>query len=179
MRKLLAISAITVALAVGADARTPGDDWAGVYKRRFENGLVDGTKYQSEDVLEIVPVDSDHFYLRMALAFPNGHSCSFHGIANPEGGRLVYRGPYDSVRKGACELTVSREKDEEGRDAVVLADRGEIPLCRLQTCGARGGYTGVSWPISSRRTIRYMDIVKRSWQYADALKEAGLPPPAN
>jgi hypothetical protein len=54
---------------------------AGVYKEQFQNAFVNGEKYPSEDVLEVVPVDSDAAYVRMDLEFSNGHSGRIYGIA--------------------------------------------------------------------------------------------------
>src|SRR5262245_36685250 len=54
---------------------------AGVYKTQFQNGDIDGDKYQSEDVLEVVPVDDQAAYVRMDLEFFNGHSGRIYGIA--------------------------------------------------------------------------------------------------
>jgi hypothetical protein len=40
--------------------------------------------------------------------------------------------------------------------------------CRTYSCGARGGYHNASFPISSRREIKYMKLLKASHEYADA-----------
>jgi len=37
---------------------------AGVYKYSFRNGLVDGTKFTSENVLEVVKLSPDRAYVR-------------------------------------------------------------------------------------------------------------------
>jgi hypothetical protein len=44
---------------------------AGVYKEQFQNAFVNGEKYPSEDVLEVVPVDDHAAYVRMDLEFAN------------------------------------------------------------------------------------------------------------
>src|SRR5262249_8706223 len=63
---------------------------AGVYKSQFQNGNIDGDKYQSEDVLEVVPVDDHSAYVRMDLEFFNGHSGMIYGIATYGNHSLIY-----------------------------------------------------------------------------------------
>jgi hypothetical protein len=54
---------------------------AGVYKERFRNEIVSGEKSASENILEVVPVDDAHAYVRMHLEFYNGHLGAIYGIA--------------------------------------------------------------------------------------------------
>src|SRR4030095_822830 len=63
---------------------------AGVYKEQFQNAFVNGEKYQSEDVLEVVPVDNDAAYVRIDLEFANGHSGRIYGIAAYGRNSLIY-----------------------------------------------------------------------------------------
>src|SRR5436190_18737451 len=104
MRAAVALGIALVAAAgsptAAADGNPRPDQLAGVYKRSFANGTVDGDKYTSEDVLEIVPVGPRTAYVRARLQFYNGHSCSMYGIARAEGPRLVYR-PHEAAYDGA------------------------------------------------------------------------------
>ena len=43
--------------------------------------------------------------------------------------------------------------------------------CRAYSCGARGGYHGAGFPIKSRRTIRYLKLVKASREFIEAVDE--------
>ena len=81
------------------------DALAGVYKRTFENGNIDGGKYQSENILEIVKVSPSAAYVRTHLEFFNGHVCNIWGVAKVEGDALVYHGETNSQGK-ACMLSV-------------------------------------------------------------------------
>src|SRR5215831_1078349 len=63
---------------------------SGVYKEQFQNAFVNGEKYQSEDVLEVVPVDNRAAYVRMDLEFSNGHSGRIYGIAVYGNNSLIY-----------------------------------------------------------------------------------------
>jgi hypothetical protein len=63
---------------------------AGVYKSQFQNAFVNGEKYRSEDILEVVPIDDHAAYVRMDLQFANGHSGSVYGIAIYGKNSLIY-----------------------------------------------------------------------------------------
>ena len=49
-------SVLAIASSLAFAAAINIDALAGVYKRTFENGNIDGGKYQSENILEIVKV---------------------------------------------------------------------------------------------------------------------------
>lgn len=170
MRRLLAILAASAALAAAADAKGPADDWAGVYKRQFQNGTVEGEKYQSEDIMEIVRVDETHAYVRLALEFYNGHSCSFAEVMQAEAGKLAYHARPDADAP-MCNLSVVREGDAAAAKFKFEDKDGQ---CQAYYCGARGSFEGSSFPVSAKRTIRYMDRLKASREYKDALKHAGI-----
>lgn len=139
------------------------DDIAGVYKDRFQNGLVDGTRFTSEDVLEIVKISPREAYIRTHLEFYNGHSCSIYGIAKLEGDVLAYR-PHDNAEGRTCVLTLKRKDD---RIAFGDADGA----CKEYNCGARGSFDGVDFAMSHRRPIRYMKVLLASREYHDAIAE--------
>src|SRR5262249_10457439 len=70
------------------------DQIEGVYKKQFANALVDGTKYTSEDILELVRVSPDTLYFRTHLEFYNGHECELYGLARfSEAGLFVFNDP--------------------------------------------------------------------------------------
>lgn len=162
MRGLLAVvAALLLALPMTARALDL-DSLAGVYKHRFQNAMADGEKYVSEDIMEIVKIAPDRAYLRLALAFSNGHSCNFWGIAHISGETLVHR---SKGRSGdGCELSL-RVKDGE----LTLGD--ENGRCGNYGCGARGSFNAASFPLTSRRDIRYMDRLKASSEFKEALDE--------
>jgi hypothetical protein len=171
--KRLVLSVIALLAAGSAMAAIGASDWSGVYKQRFNvTGPAPGAV---EDVLEIVPVAPDRAYVRADLTFSSGNSCKFYGVATVEGDRLSYRGPVDGAQGERCTLTLERGKDARGRETIVLRDEGG--RCQAATCSKRGSYDAQSFPVSARRTIRYLPRLKASSEFADALKEAGLPPP--
>ena len=162
-RLALVLAAAGVPLIAAAAVWLP-ESFAGVYKDRFENGLVSGETYQSEDILEIVPTGPDAAYVRTSLEFYNGHQCSLSGIAHTEGADLVYREPAaKQIGDTRCVLHVARK----GAD-VVLSD--EDGSCKVY-CGARGSLSGDSFRASSRRPIRYMVRLKASRQFREAVAE--------
>lgn len=79
MKKKLLLG-LTLA-TVAAVPASPVTLLAGRYSKHFQNGFIDGSKYWSDDVVEIVPVDATHAYVRADLQFYNGHQCSIAGIA--------------------------------------------------------------------------------------------------
>jgi len=147
---------------------------AGVYKTRFNNALIGGETYASENILEIVPVRAAAAYFRIHLEFYNGHECAISGVAKVNGDTLVYRGP-DDIDNHPCVLSLRR-----ARDGVHIYE-GENGACRNQTCGARGGYGfkpdgAADFPVTSRRPIRYLPRLLASDEYLKAVKEyAGRP----
>ncbi len=162
--RLAALLTLAVAgAALAADASLL-QSLAGVYKVRFKNGLVTGETYKSEDVLEIVPTAPRTAYVRAHLDFYNGHQCGIYGIAHVEGADLVYREPAGKVPADLrCVLHVTRKGAR-----VVLSDEGGS--CKSY-CGARGSLADDSFPVSSRRTIRYMERLKASREFRDAVAE--------
>jgi hypothetical protein len=175
---LAAVAAVFVmAAAFAADAAPAGGTaapMAGVYKTRFENGLVDGEKYASENILEIVPYRGDAAFFRIHLEFYNGHECNISGIAEASGDRLVFRGPTDGDN-GPCLLSLRR-----AGDGIHLYE-AENGACRNETCGARGGYGfkpngAADFVLASRRPIRYLSRLLASDEYVQAVKEFGARP---
>ena len=137
---------------------------AGRYSQHFRNGTVEGERYWSDDVVEIVPVDTRHAYVRVVTNFFNGHVCSLSGIAQAEGEALVYRdlAPADSIGR-RCVLTFRHAGRNLGFDD---GDGG----CKAY-CGLRGGFNQSTLPWASKRPITYMARLKSSKVYRDALTE--------
>lgn len=176
--------ALLAALALPALTATAADDPAGaiegVYKRRFMNAINAGPdrpaeRYLAEDVVEIVREDADRIYLRAHLEFANGHMCGVWGIAQREGEDFVYRQQQSAVPGEApCTLRL-----QVTPGSIVLDDRDAAgtATCRAQ-CGARGTLSGYTIARKARRPIRYMNRVKESRQYREAVHEfQGLQPP--
>jgi hypothetical protein len=175
-RKLILLAScavLSLPFAAGAqEAQQLMDKMAGVYKHRFMSGVVVPGKadeaYQAEDVIEIVPFDADHIYVRADLEFYNGHQCQIYGMARFENGKFVYRDPEPPLAGHApCVLRVGIEKDK-----LTLTDRdgadGESSC--WTHCGARGSLTH-DIGMDKRRGIRYMDRLKASRQYRQAIDE--------
>ena len=139
------------------------DKIAGVYKKTFKNGNIDGGKYQSEDILEIVKVTPAAAYVRTHLEFFNGHVCDIWGVANVERTALVYRGG-TNVQGKKCVLSVKTAGGKVALDDLEGA-------CAIGTCGNRGMYNGTAFDLKARRPIRYMDVLMKSDQYKDSIDE--------
>jgi hypothetical protein len=162
MRK--AIIVLTLA-AVAAAPASPVTALAGRYSKHFQNGLVDGSKYWSDDVIEIVPVDAGHAYFRADLQFYNGHSCGISGIARAVGNMLVYAEKQASSGEDVpCRLTIS------AKGKALLLDDGDNS-CKSY-CGARGSLSNFDFvPYASKRSITYMAKLKGSTQYKSAIDD--------
>ena len=153
-------------IAIGAAAGTaltaaPADPVSGLsgrYSSHFRNGTIDGGRYESDDVVEIVPVDPTHAYIRFSLQFFNGHSCSLYGVAQAQGAALIYR------EKGSdCTIRIERQ----GKNLHWTDSAGS---CQSH-CGTRGGLHDGTLLWSSRKSIRYMTRLKTSQEYRAALSE--------
>jgi hypothetical protein len=136
---------------------------AGVYKRQFENALVNGGNYQSEDILEVVPVDDRSAYVRMDLEFSNGHSGSISGIATVRNNSLIY----DNGESGDAHCVVEYLWTEE--KVVTRADYDKTPGCSTYH-GARGTLDGAEFPVNKRQDIRYMQRLKDSREFKEAME---------
>lgn len=158
----LIAAAVALLLTGATTASSPVTALAGRYSWHFQNALVSGEAYASDDVVEIVPVDATHAYVRFALNFYNGHTCSLAGVATAEGSQLIYREPADRAYDDRCTLTIHRDGGHLRWD-----DGGS---CKSY-CGARGSFLNGDLAWSSRRPIRYLARLKASSEYRDALTE--------
>jgi hypothetical protein len=165
-RRGIMATAALLCVAVSAPACAADidiDNVAGVYKKTLKNGNIDGGKYQSEDILEIAKISPTTAYVRTHLEFFNGHICNIWGIAQVEGGALVYHGETNS-QGNKCALSV---KVAAGK--ITLEDKEGA--CAIGTCGNRGMYSGTAFELKQRRPIRYMDVLVKSDEYKDAIDE--------
>ena len=162
-RTTLAALALMAVVAPAAHAGDPAQALSGRYSHHFTNGDVEGHAYGSDDVVEIVPVGQGAAFLRIELAFFNGHSCSLSGIGTARSQDLVYESS-EFAMPGAppCTLTVSR------RDASLRID-DDGGSCKAY-CGERGSLSDETLPFASRRPIGYMARLKSSHEFTEALK---------
>lgn len=166
------VAVLPLLLAAAPVADDPVAQLAGRYSAHFRNGNVDGDSYWSDDVVEIVPVDRRHAYIRAETNFFNGHMCSLRGIAAAEGPALVYRDPAPADEyTPKCVFTVRRS------GGTLSFDDGDGGCQRY--CGARGGFRQGELAWSSKRPITYLDRLKASSEYRNALTEwrTGKPVP--
>lgn len=146
--------------ARSADATTV---LAGRYSEHFINADIQGNRFGSDNIVEIVPIGGHAAYLRVELAFFNYHTCSILGIGKAVGRRIVYYDHSDTLPsdRPPCVLTVSRR----GTDLLIEDDL----TCKAY-CGERGGLTGITVPFASRRPIRYLARLKSTRDFTDALQ---------
>jgi len=137
---------------------------AGVYKEQFQNALVNGEKYQSEDILEVVPVDSNAAYVRMDLEFSNGHSSRIYGIATYGRNSLVYENGKTGDEHCVVEYVWSNDS------VVTRADYEKTPGCSFYH-GARGTLEGAKFSVTKRSDIGYMQRLKNSREFKEAMEE--------
>lgn len=135
---------------------------AGVYKAQFQNGNIDGDKYQSEDILEVVPIDDHAAYVRMTLEFFNGHSGGIYGIAIYRKDSLMYDNGKDGDQRCIIEYIWSSEK------VVTKADYDKTPGCSFYH-GARGSLDSAEFLVKRKQTIRYMQRLKDSREFKEAM----------
>jgi len=138
---------------------------AGVYKSVWHGCSDDECKerYRSENILEIVKHSRSSVYFRTELTFASGHACHLWGIADVEGDALVYHGGANSEHK-QCVLRLHISADQ-----IALEDHDYA--CQVDSCSATGGYSGASFELTTRRTIRYTPRILASKEYAEAVAE--------
>lgn len=154
---LVLVGSSTPTLA-GAPREFKLDGATGVYKKRFPNSDVSGERYMSENVLTIVRSGPRAAFIWVDLRFYNGHMCSLVGIAHVEGDALVYREALEDMK--SCTLRIT----SDGK-AIHFSDQGS---CNYM-CGARGGFDGETFSVTSRRPIRDLAGLKASDDYRDAI----------
>ncbi len=169
MKSILSVSlAMTPLLALAQPAPLPSvapnlDRIAGVYKHRFANGDVQGDSYTSEDIFELVKLSPKAAYFRIHSEFFNGHVCGIFGIADLEADALTYHGPPD-YQGDPCLL-----KFTVNMYGVIVNDIDND--CKIESCGARGSYSGFNYPFKTRQTIRYLPLILKSKEFAAAVKQ--------
>ncbi|HEY1043684.1 MAG TPA: hypothetical protein VGE60_07475, partial [Telluria sp.] len=100
--------------------------------------------------------------------FHDGSVCGIAGIAGREGGAFVYRDPEPAFGGGSqCTLTIRTVGDQ-----LMLTDRvGTERTCTVSHCGVNGSLSDFMIPRSKRRPIPYLDRLKSSRQYLQAIKD--------
>jgi hypothetical protein len=177
MKRRITILLLVCGLCASAQAQAQAPQQlmqqiSGVYKERFQSAAIVPGKpdepYQAEDVIEIVPYDADHLYVRTHLDFYNGHTCDISGMARYENGAFVYHDPERLLPdEPPCALKVGIVKDK-----LVITDRttpDAVSSCSAY-CGVRGSLN-YSIGLDKRRPIRYLDRLKASRQYAHAIDD--------
>jgi hypothetical protein len=144
LRLLFLLTALLPAAALAGDSSVDIGKIEGIYRKRFQNSDTGGNRFMSTDELQIVQIDKNSAYFSVGLSFYNDHACGLYGTASVENGALVYRNG-DRGPAELCELQIKR-----ARGVISLSDVGGH--CRY-SCGARGGYNGAEFRISSRRKI--------------------------
>ena len=156
---------IAVALAGAASPPLPVDALAGRYSHHFTEGAVGGAEYPVDDIVEAVPVDGSHAFVRVHLNFYNGHECALSGVAEARDDALVYTEPAGLATDGLprCILALHRSGPR-----LVWTDAGGT--CH-KYCGSRGGFGGAGLLWSSKRPIAYLARLKASREYRYALTD--------
>jgi hypothetical protein len=165
----LALTLATAASAVPLGGRPDLDKLAGVYKHPAAPGL-QRPEGGHEDVFEVVKLSPRTVYFRIHTE-DGDHICGIYGVAELEADALVYTRP---PNPDPCRL-----RFQATAQGVVIDDVGGG--CRRFNCGA-GANLGfgdrVNFKFSEKRSIRYMDRLLKSREYAEAVREHGGARPA-
>jgi len=174
------------AFAAPSHAQPTAESWVGVYRFNHEIGMAhDDKPARAENILEVVPLGANKLYVRIDLWAHNAHRCKFYGVTALSGDELTYRGKeeryfvesqrnpasptgtIDKYETGRCELSLTR-RSVDGKEVIVLSDPGH--RCHHR-CGANAYFDEASWDVKSRRVIRYLDRLKASPEYQEAIAE--------
>lgn len=140
------------------------DQITGVYKKRFKNGFISGETYIAEDILEIVKINDNTIYFRTDLEFFNGHVCELYGTAVYKGDNLFL---YENKEGLKCKLAIQVTE----KDIYFIDGYADSHHCRDDHSGFRGGFDSTSFKRSLRKPIKYMNILKNSYEYNVSLEE--------
>ena len=167
------VALTTSAVAIAGQTADPVQQLAGRFSEHFENSDVDGDNFWSDNIVEVVPVSTHAAYFRIHLEFYNGHECGIWGIAQTGGSGLRYQHAeqvYDFKAKGMkntqCVLQISKQGDH-----LLLQELDPDSACKINYCGMRGSFDGITLPWNSHRPITYLQKLKASRQYQDTLKQ--------
>lgn len=119
---------------------------AGIYRHSFANGDVQGDKFTSVDTLKIRRASADSIYYDVYLEFFNGHQCNRTGVAK-------YRINGSFVDQTQVELPSGPSKlcaFEIIPNAGGVQLRDATGMCKMESCGERGGFNGQGFASSDR-----------------------------
>lgn len=151
-------------LGIAMARPSPISELAGRYSRSFDGELANGAIYKGEQVVEVVPVDRTHAYVRAELDFANAHHCGIFGVASVVGEKLVYLERVGQPGEEPCRLSVSR-----AGTSLLLDDGGAT--CQAY-CGAGGSLSNFQYlPFSLKRPIRNLAKLKQTDEYRAAIEE--------
>lgn len=120
---------------------------AGTYRRTLPNGDVQGNHFSTTDTLKIWRASDESIHYEVQLFFFNGHECSRAGVASyRRDGAFVEQAEVDWAPAGVSRLCVFELIPTA--DGVQLSD--PTGMCKLQSCGERGGYNGEPFKFSQR-----------------------------
>jgi len=120
-----------------ASERLTVDSLQGVYKESFQNAMMDGTQYTSENRFLLMSVSPVTAYFDLHLEWANGHNCALSGIADVTSPQIMtYSTP--SILEKTCTFNINL-----GTQEFSFSDSNGA--CRLISCGARGLLDGVEF----------------------------------
>lgn len=121
---------------------------------------------RTENVLEIIRYDQTSAYVRTRLTHPvTGNLCSSWGIAEIDGSRIIYQSVGDEGETSShCNLALTFDKGE-----IFFNDQDR--KCERQRCGANVHFSQFEFKSSGRRRITYLERIRKSQQYQEAVAE--------
>lgn len=161
------LSACAIADARDATVTAPAEFLArasGVYEELRPDSLAPGGKFPSENILEVVPVDDGHAYIRMRLELGN-HMGTIHGIATYSGHDSLV---YDNGKAGSekCAIGFSWSKLYVSTTTSRLKTGG----CR-DYHDAEGSPDQIRFLVARKRNITNMQRLKDSRDFRSAMDE--------
>lgn len=144
------------------------DSIAGVYKPKFQITVFnpDGEElHDVENIYEIVPIDDVAAYVKLKTITTNGHSCRMQGIFKYTNSKnFSFIDTSNEAFQGICRMKMTIEEDH-----IKFTDPNNV--CKKQSCGVRASYDGAEVPLSLKRKIKYMSLLKGSDEYHNAVDE--------
>ena len=140
------------------------DKIKGVYTVGFTNELIDGSKLQVENKLQIIPVNENAFYFSIYLNFYNNHTCSLQGIAKfKEDSSFVFVDTANNTPTQKCYLRFT--VTNKGITTFDVTNQ-----CRNLYCGANSGFNDNQFTFAKRAPIKNLSKINSVRQLSAGAK---------
>ena len=138
----------------------------GVYKHLFKAEYTGQPgSFEAENVLEVVSITDTTAYVRILTYFANYHKCDFTEVFEykASGDLIAVSQPYPGA-----DLCVLKMQNSAGK--IKFFEESPVPFACKSYCGVNGQLTATDFALNTKREIRYVQRLKNSSEYQEALR---------